>query len=1367
MNPERPEPMSNRKNPEFEAVIAKLETTDADELKKRMDDIETDVEEIVEELKKPKNKDPIDLNHFPQELETSKSSELKNITAVVREMAVSISFPIRSGITIENNSKTLSDVARMLVGGGNIGSIDEHNAVFIYKVIKQGLAGKLDKFDELCQVFDSIELLEKVDELLYTQLSNIFVIRAIENGITENSQLNLLRTKDQKSKPDELSKRNKLDILLSNEKTILLRVSENIDGISVNSHNSELMKMADASAKMITGKDSGKEFEHYKNEYLEEYQDNLRYGLKNQIMRMYNPRRKDMPRGISAIEMKKILWDEVFEGTAVEPREIQANYNNYTEMIGSLYANGKIDDLELAKLRVLGEESYNNALGILEIQGDLGNLGLLEEGKHYIQGWSKEQLTMLENMANPVSFKEYILGEYNKFDKPEDWEKFHDDIQGLFDQIFSATNANPKNFWEQTFNELTEGMFYKQLLMGIRRLGLALDKDSDIGKMKKVKIKDTFFESEDDNIQGIQGLSPTKLARDKFVEKKLGEAIGSVLVSEMITHKEVTETLHNMMVISDLGMGFEKMAEYSGRVRIEDIMGIIQNIPGLSEACQLYHRNVQLILSQNDNNVPTSFGMKNKTHFDLDEAGWRAFLTLKSLKKISDKEYSDEKIAGMIRMASGISKGIFGGFWSTFIDAHNGFHFAIDKKRSDELGGVYHKRIQDWMSTNDKGVERMVPQVNFFINAERFNLLRNHQALLYAAAPRDLTKGMSLKDIIFSSPRHEDPTDIKRETEDAMANGYSNKLGKYDKNNRVMADSLYTKSLDMAIRGGWRLSDYLRGIIYKKDGKGDPIPDPVSKKFIVDFKLTIKSLSGAGEMYVKTFIDDIFEDDPKKSFQQDTSEMSIENIGKDIIGEYVKELGSINKKWRFGSKLDKKQRKFLKQAFYKKYLVEPKLKHFPLEAYAMENRRYIPRDEAVYGSNFHDMLNEFILEKTKGLNIPEGYAVGNYLPILMEAVDIIQQLKYDEAYKEWEKNADKGDFSGSDPFDYSFDLTRADVEKYHEVLVDLYNMNSGVSEKRGGKILQIKDDHFLDILPEFYKKIDECINLKRRTLSVENGIPQGKEDTLQDRYARYLIDGIGNIATFFTWGHANLNLMNLHSSGTRGSERALGEVAATAKDYVPEMSKVLMDVFPSLIGRKYENDKQFEKAVEDALGPSFKKMSAAISQIDADQAYMDLSRIVVQLANAAAKDRSKRIGVFGFLSDETAKRVSGGLEQSSFMTQMIQDIPREGATAFTSAQVEIFTTVLAKHIGIRRLAKYIEEYETPKFFGKEVSGFWAKFLPRKAKVEDSSISTEHLIKAQGVQLSMRMLESVPTFLVAFFLVLIALGKLAFDKDNKK
>lgn len=1362
MDVERPEQMPNRKNPEFDAVIEELQDTDAPELKKMKDDLQPEVNEIYSKLKEFKNKDAIDLNHFPQDLEAAKSVELKNITDVVRKVVVAIRFPIKTGVEIGNNSETLTQVANMLVGGGNIRSINEYNAVFLYKVIERGLEGRLDKFEDLCEVFDSIKLLEKVDNLLFTQLSNIFANRAIEMGIQEDSDLNKLRTESQKSKPEELSKKNKLDILLNKEKTILIRVSENIDNLGGNFNNPELINMANEQAKMKTGKENGVEFDLVKNEFLEENRDRLKSDLKNQITRLYNPRRKNIPLGTTTKEMKRILWEEVFNGTAVEPREIQENYNNYASMIDRLYTQGRIDEPEFTRLKVLGEDAFNNAVNILEIQGDLGNLGLLEEAKRYIQGWDNEQLVMLENMANPASFKEYILKEY-KFEKPGDWERFHDDIQGLFDQIYSAANANPKNFWEQTFNELTEGMFYKQLLMGIRRLGLALDKDPIINK-KTVHIKDTFYESEDDNIAGIQGLSPTKLARDNFVDKTLSEAIGSVLVSEMITHKEVTETLHNMMVISDLGMGFEKMAEYSGRVRIEDIMGIIQNIPGLSEAHQLYHRSVQLILSQNEQNVPVSFGFKNKTHYDLDEAGWRAFVTLRSLKKIKDKGYGDEKIAGMVRMASGISKGIFGGFWSTFINSHNGFEFAIDKKRSDDLGGVYHKRIQTHKSTNDKGIERMLPKVNFFINAERFTLLRNFQALLYSSSPRYLTEGITIENY-FS--RHEEPTDNMREIEDAMANGYSNKLGRFDKNNKVMADSLYTKTLDMAIRGGWRNADYIRYLIYQKDEKGGFKLDPKSKKFIIDFERTIKRLRGADDIYTKSFIDDIFETDPKKSFQKDVSELSIENIGSEIIKEYAGELKNISKKWILGKKLDKKQRSHLKYLFYKKYLVDPKLKHFPLEAYAMEDRRYIPRDEAVHGRNFHDMLSKFVLEKTKGLDIPEGYAVDNYLPILMGAVDTIQQLKWDEALEKWYQNEDSGNHSGRDPFDYQFELTKNDVEKYHDVLVDIYKINTGVSEKRSGKILQIKDDNFLNILPEFYKKIEECLNLKRWDLSIERGVQQGKEENLQERYARYLNDDIGNINTFFTWGHANLNLMNLHSSGTRGSERVLGEVAETVKDYVPVITDVLTNIFPALIGRRYENDNEFEKEVEKLLEPSFKKMSVAISIIDADQAYMDLSRLVVQLANAAAKDRLKRVGVLGFLSEETAKRVSGGLEQSSFMTQMIQDLPREGATAFTSAQVEIFVTVLAKGIGLRRLEKYIEEYESPKFFGKEVSGFWAKFLPRKGIVKHSKISTDHLVKALGVQLPIRMLESIPTFIMAFLLVMLALGKLAFDKDNKK
>ena len=1347
---------------EFEKIIEILLTKTPQEVADEFSEAKKDVDDIETALKDEVNKDAVDLNNFPSKIRVAKKAELKKISDVVKEIAVAISFPEKTKINIPSASKTLIKITNELVGRHGVNKINDENAVFIYKLINLGLEQKLETFDQLVDAFKSVKMLEDVDKFLYLQISGVFARRATELGISDPDKLNLLRTSEEKKKPDDLNRINTLDILLTEEKKIITKITTDISSLTLGSDGPELQEMANQQAESETGQTSGSDFEEAKRNFLEQYDDILKSELSHQIMSIYNPRRKRIPPGLSSDQIRKIIWDETMDDTKVNPSEIANNYDGFLQFIGDLHVNGKIPESEYIKLKITANRAKENATKILEIQGDIGETNIANDAMHYIQGWNEHQIEILEAMSNTLSFKEYIMKEYNSFQNPkEDWERFEENIRGLFDQVFSAANANPKDFWEKTFNELTEGMIYKELLMRIRRLGLELERDPIISN-QIVKLKDTLGEPRDDGVTNVEEIGGLNLVRDKLIPRSLSKAISGALISQMIQYKEVTETLHNMTVISDLGLGFDKMAEYSGRVRMEDIVRTIKNIPGISEASQLYQINTQAILALNGHNLPVTFGMKNETRFDLDEAGWRAYLELKQLDKIKRLGYSDEKIANLVRMATSLSKGIFGGFWSTLMNSHNGFEFKIDLKRSKiEKGIIYYERVTTFKSPGDKGVDRMLPSIDFFLNAERFDLLRNYMALLYSYSPRDLNAKITKEDYWF---RHEIITDLEKEVLDAMANGYSNELGEFDLTHVFMADTMRNNIIDMAERAGWRNVDYMRYLVYKLNPDGTVKTNKETGKDIVDFEATIKRLHGVGPAYIKSFIDDLF--DSNKSYQEKISELSIENLGGGFIKTYKNELSSINKKWRIGKELDKKQKKFLRGFFYEKYIFEDLLKQFPSDAIIMEDRRWIPRDEAIYRKNMRDTLVDFILKRTytEGLSGGDGeaFVVHNYLPLFVGAVQMMERVKWEKEFSKWEGKEASGDFRGDDVLGYTFKLTQQDVQENRDRLISFYKeFKAGIGEElRDGKNLRINDDYFLKDLPKFYDEMIKSINAERSTLS--GG--KGKKVTLAQRYADYLNKGMAHVSNYVSWGHLNIDLINFHSSGSRVTERFWGEVGVFAKECTPEISKVLMEGIVTLVSQKYDSDQAFEKAVNDILAPSFKKMSAAISQIDADVAYEHLSHFLIQLNNAVAKDRLKRIGVAGNMYDGLSRRLG---KQSSYMTDNIPDNMREGATALTSAQVEIMTVVLAKAIGIRRDRKYPTGYEPAKFFGKEVHGFWAKFLPRK-KIEDiSKVSTEALVEAQGVDLKTKLKESTLNYPLILMLMVLALAKLAFDKDKKK
>lgn len=1356
-------------NPELNALLTHLQHMNADEVIKEFNKVKPEVEEIKEELKKKENVDAISFNKkLPNEMRKIKQTELKKIVDVVKQTVIAIRFPEESAIEPINNSKVLKNIIDQVVGYNGISQINENNAIFIYKLIEQDLAGNLGTVENLIKTFESISLLEEVDKILYIRISKSFLNEAVDMGEKDGNKLNKLRTKDDlKAKTSEIVDKNRVEILLKENRKVLETAQSTIDSLTLDLTGTDVEELVNDEIKENTEEIGSESALFAKKAKMEANRDLIKSDLTFGLMRIYSPRRSQIPKGLSNKEFKEYLFRETLDSPPITPQEIQENYKNFQALVDNHKKLGHITNAEHMRLTRKGKDVYKITTELLGLQGMVGETGIWESAQYYVRsGWSGKNTEILQNMGDAKTFKKFIMDRYNEFRNQEDWRNFQRDITGLFDQLFSSVKSNPKDFWEKTFNELTEGMFYKNLLTTLRQLGSDLGKDSVV-KSTKVWLEESLFEPAEDTVPNIAGIGGLKMARDKLLPKSLDEAIGSVLVSEMIDHKEVTETLHNMAVIADLGLGFDKIDEYSSRVRMEEIAKMVKSTPGLSDAHQLYHDYTELILASHGHNFPANFGQKVAAHYNLDEAGWRTFLQLKHSDKIKKLGLKNEEIANLVQTATGLSKGIFFGFWSMAWNNRIGFEFVIDNARSDrEKGKIYYKRKTTYRSLMDKGVEKMLPSIDFVLQIEHFDMLRRYPALIHTWSPRDLNAKMTLEDFLF---RHEDVEMWHKENEDAQANGFSNQLGDFDTNHIFLADSMRTESIDVAERGGWRNVDYQRYLIYKTNENGELLTDPNSDKKIIDFDLTMKRLHGPGEAYMIALIDDIFLGDKgEANFQKDVSDLDIKNLGKDIIERYKGELKKVGKKgWRVGDDLNEEQKTELKALFYEKYVFEPRKQQFPSRYINMENRRWMPRDEAAGGKNLHDTLVRFLLKKFGKSGLPEGFTENNYLPLFIEAVKLMEREQWNKNMEVWIKNEEVGNYKGKDPLDYTFHLTKQDITDNKEKLKELYiDFKEGQGlEKRDGKELEISDDLFYNNLQEFYEEMIKCIEQERWTRSIENGRQAGERTTLPKRYAWYLAHKMANVSTYVSWTSTNLDITHFHTSGSRVSERIAQECGVLQKELVPALQDIFFVKLPALISRKYENDHEFEKAVHELFSQSLAKASASVQNIDADQAYVFLGRWVYALGIATGKDRLKRVGTLGTLFEEFSKRGWG--KQSSYMTDNIPDTLREAASSLTSTQIEIMTTVLCEAIGMRRERHFPNGYENPTLFGKEVHGILAKFLPRKQKHGESSISTEALIEAQGVQLPIRLLESTPTFGLVFLIIMAMLAKLAFDKDNKK
>ena len=120
----------------------------------------------------------------------------------------------------------------------------------------------------------------------------------------------------------------------------------------------------------------------------------------------------------------------------------------------------------------------------------MGTGSLYHYAQNYISSWEESQKELLKVLDDKSKFLEYAQKKetYNGFKDPKDWEKFKSDIRSLFETIFSATASNPKDFWERSFNELTEGMVYKMLTGSLIKLGNEVQGDQAYGVDSKIKI---------------------------------------------------------------------------------------------------------------------------------------------------------------------------------------------------------------------------------------------------------------------------------------------------------------------------------------------------------------------------------------------------------------------------------------------------------------------------------------------------------------------------------------------------------------------------------------------------------------------------------------------------------------------------------------------------------------------------------------------------------------------------------------------------------------------------------------------------------------------------------------------------------------
>lgn len=1384
-------------NPDLERIMAQLARSNAEEVIEELNNIQPDAKEIKNKVDREKEALQMHGGELPNVAKgRSVQNKLNNITDVIKRTVVAISKGAVTGDIFEGvpdkSKNVLVAMCTQLSSINEIGKINSQNSLFINEIIIRGIEGRLETTDDLISVFNNLSNLQFLHNHLYSEISELLQDQAHKIGATEekierlktekqkeNEKKGIKNKKDNRQEEFESLKRQSMDIGNS--------MSDTITGLNTDSiKRSSLAK----GIKEMVG-DPRAEERAFKDKL-----DGIKASLIHELHGISKGTTVDT-RGMTQEEAFKAIIKNNTTSSLITTSEISGNYNRFTAHLTELLNDGVLSTGNYNLLMDQGEKLMENSRELFyfrDLAMNEGRGGLYAFAENYIKNWSPRDRELLQVLDNKDAFLEFAKKSekdhgYNGFKNPEDWQRFRDDIRGMFDTIFSATASNPKDFWDRSFNELTEGFVYKQLTTSIIKLGEDLKEDPEFGESNKgvhrIGVVDYYAIKEGQSYEGSSLIGGPTLTKEKTVDVSLGKAIG-IFSHEMIDYKELRQYAHDVNALTEVGLGFDKLAEVSARLRMEDVMRMVKAMPGLSDAHRMYHENISMAMSMNARIVPVDFGRRSGEQ-SLDSVGWQTFYQLKSLNKMKGK--SDKDIQRLIALAQGLSKGCFGGFFGAALENRVSVGTAQREGEDPEKGGDKDDRrpfieINDsYTSTSDRGIEKMIISIDPDLQWRRFGLPRLWEEIRYAFAPRNLKKFIPNKEDYYSN--HGDISKWNRLGERAFMNGRTNEHIDFEKDHKFLKDNLKTPSVDLALREGWRFYFYRNYIVYQTGPDGKPKVDTISKKKMVDFHKTIGRLEGVGQQTVKIFIHDLFTGDHE--FQKDISDFSLEDIGRDIIEEnrdYLSQAKFKNPGWNPDKKLNNDQKGALKVLFYDKYIFQNLRKTRPSHFIAMESRRWMPEDEVRgirhddgtfdKGYTFHDQLDDYLME-TYGQKHSRTWINTNLLPMYVSALQTVEQNEWDKHKVIWDQNEKSGRFdSATGPFDYTFSESAFDDKENRKSLIAFY---AGQREfigrtVTGEKIDFLQDEQFITHLKGFYKRMDKVINMERWDHNMEKNKlghweHTGEKETLTLRYAKMLDAKIGNVDSYISWNLLNIDQFAFETGGNRGPERMFAETALIATKVQPELAAIWFHKLDAFTRKPVNDIHELEKSIHDHFAEHFQKLSQAVGNIDQDQGWEYCASLMMSLNSVMVKDRIYRFGGGGLLEGFNRRWHKA---QSSFTTDKIPVTDRETATNLDSTGSEVLFQTLGNAIGMHRESEQVKSHTPAKIFNREVKGIWAKILPGTPNFiehDKRHISIEDLVNNAQVGMKTRLFEQIPMLLPIFLFIMALLLKLAWDKDNKK
>src|SRR3989344_718796 len=763
-------------------------------------------------------------------------------------------------------------------------------------------------------------------------------------------------------------------------------------------------------------------------------------------VREYQDRRKEMERytqdfkrRIDSVKRKIEVVDEDSANLFVAkfPRVVTSNeirdgeIAEFENFVYKMVREGKLTREEGKDTIDLMFDYFKNVEAVeKELERNLKEKGLKEVADWLGIEFSDSQKKILDKLSNVDNLADHLMKLQNNQQEGriEDWWKtFTFQVRDVLEELFSSSlDAHPQDFFDQGFDQLKEGAFYKRFLQSLRNLGAEIDeykgKNRNVYLLQDmmVDIPDVaFLSSRKQTVEQGYRTVGGKMAHAYKATKSvaLPDAISSWLQTRMTSFKDIVEYFHNAEVISDKGMGFEQMAKFAERLEMTELDDILLEDPDLSLAYNLYIKSLHNFLSLHNRNVINAFGSRDKS-LDLDNIQADAFLKFCVLTGIdpeamvrgTDKISTTErkKLKRKIRMASGIAKGGTAEFWDALLTSRMLVSWERNKDGSFKVKRPYY-------GSQNGGYEKMIANLDLDLLEERFKIPGHWWAFRHVFHPRDL---VFQEDTWFDHYDHNQVYDVMKWMEDARASGYSDELLDFDKKNIIFGDTQKTVVIDLMRRGSWRFAQYEADLIYL-EGTTD-----------IDYMHSLERMQRLGLYIVKRFLDDTVKDEDhpdkyKHVRRQIRNASQFHNV--DLGEEFRRKYQSVNnfrgfmdeleerlhEKHELMEKIERKggydvfgrEKKKLKeikefedkykQILYEVEIIQRMINMYPSQITTLERRRHTPKNETTLLEELTDFLNSHLMTP-ENTDYSRQYIESRVFPLFMSSVEVIEQKKWEE-----------------------------------------------------------------------------------------------------------------------------------------------------------------------------------------------------------------------------------------------------------------------------------------------------------------------------------------------------------------------------------